>query len=82
MDGMGVGILGILTNGKDDTSGIPQIEELIEKGMDNVGAMVLRDGNVDIMGIPPRRFPLVPLDDRIYGSDTLDETLGPNMVGG
>jgi hypothetical protein len=45
--------------------------------MDGVGPMELRDGNVDIMGMPQ-----VPLVDGIEGSTTLDETLGPDMVGG
>jgi hypothetical protein len=45
--------------------------------MDGVGPMVLREGKVDITGMPP-----VPLEDGIDGSTTLDETLGPNMVGG
>jgi hypothetical protein len=43
--------------------------------MDSVGSMVLREGNVDITKIP-----LVPLEDGLDGSTTLDEKLGPNMV--
>jgi hypothetical protein len=39
--------------------------------------MVLREGKVDITGIPP-----VPPEYGIDGSSTLDETLGPNNVGG
>jgi hypothetical protein len=58
-----------------NTTGVPQIEGPIEKGIDNVGPMVPREGNVDITGMPP-----VPLMDGIYGSSTLDETLGPDMM--
>jgi hypothetical protein len=51
------------------------MEGLIEKCIDNVDSMVLRDGNVNIRGIP-----LFPLVDGIYGSTTLEETLSPDMV--
>jgi hypothetical protein len=44
-------------DGKDDTVDVPQIEGPVEKGMDGVGPMELRDGNVDIIGMPP-----VPLE--------------------
>jgi hypothetical protein len=44
-------------------------------GIDGVGPMVLKDGKVDIIGMPP-----VPLVDGIDGSTTLDETLGSDMV--
>jgi hypothetical protein len=50
--------------------------------MDNVGLMELRDGNVGIMGIPFRGFSPVPLEDGLDGSATLEETLGPDMLGG
>jgi hypothetical protein len=53
MDGMGIGMLGRLMDGKEDMTGVPQIEGPIEKGIDGVGPMVLRDGNVDITGMPP-----------------------------
>jgi hypothetical protein len=82
VEGMGVGMLDILTNGNDDTTGVPQIEELKEKGMDGVGPMELRGGNVDITGIPPREFPPIPLRDGLVGSTTLDDILGLDMVGG
>jgi hypothetical protein len=47
-----------------------------------VGSMEKRGGNVDIKGMPPRGFPPIPLDDGIVDSNTLDETLNPDMVGG
>jgi hypothetical protein len=75
IEGMGIVMLGILMDGNEDTIGVPQIEGPVEKGMDGVGPMVLREGNVDITGMPP-----VPLEDGIDGSTTLDETLGPDMV--
>jgi hypothetical protein len=50
--------------------------------MDGVGLMELRGGNVDIIRMLPRGFPLVPLEDGIVASTTLDETLVPDMVGG
>jgi hypothetical protein len=50
--------------------------------MDGVGPMELKGGNVDITGMFPRGFPLVPLEDGIIASSTLDETLVPDMVGG
>jgi hypothetical protein len=52
IEGMGVGMLGILMDGDDDTTGVPQIEEPKENGMDGVGPMELRGGNVDITGMP------------------------------
>jgi hypothetical protein len=67
IDGMGVEMLGILMDGNDDTTNIPQIEGPIENGMDGVGPMELRGGNVDITGMPLGDFPLVPLDDGIIG---------------
>jgi hypothetical protein len=42
IDGMGIGMLGILMDGNDDTIDIPQIEGPKEKGMDGVGPMELR----------------------------------------
>jgi hypothetical protein len=50
--------------------------------VDGVGPMELRGGNVDITGMPLGEFPPIPLGDGIVGSTTLDETLGPDMVGG
>jgi hypothetical protein len=51
-DGMGVGMIGILMEGKEDTTNIPQMETLVETGMDSVGPMTLRDDKVDIVGMP------------------------------
>jgi hypothetical protein len=39
MDGMSIGILGILTDGRDDTSNIPQIKSHVKKCMDSVGSI-------------------------------------------
>jgi len=75
IEGMGIVTLGILTDGNEDMVRVPQIEGLVEKGIGDVGPMELRDGNVEIMGMPP-----VPLEDGLDGSATLDETLGPDMV--
>jgi hypothetical protein len=50
--------------------------------MDGVGPIFLRDGNVEINGMPPKGFPPVLLFDGLDGSSTLDETLYPDMVGG
>jgi len=79
---MGVKMLGILTDGVDDRTNIPQMEELKSKGVNSVVPMEIRGGNVDMIGIPPEGFPPIPLNDGIVGSTTLDETPGPNMVGG
>jgi len=68
-------MLGILMDGKEDMVGVPKIEGSVEKCIDGVGKIVLRDGNVDFTGIPP-----VPLVDGIDGLATLDETLGPATV--
>ena len=46
--------------------GVPLMEGPVEKFIDDVVPMVLRDGNVDIKGIP-----LVPLMDGLDGSVTL-----------
>jgi hypothetical protein len=43
--------------------------------MYNVGPMVVSESNVDITGMPQ-----VPLEDGLDGSNTLDETLGTDMV--
>jgi hypothetical protein len=51
-DGMGVGMLGILTKGKEDTIDIPQMETPEEMHEEGVGMMALRDDKVDITGIP------------------------------
>ena len=50
--------------------------------MDGVGPMELRGGNIDITVTLPREFSLVPFDDGLVVSRTLDKTLVPNMVGG
>jgi hypothetical protein len=77
MDGMGMIMLGRLVDGKKDTTSVPQIEGPIEMGIDGVGPMVLKDGNVYIT-----RIPLVPL---IYGLDvlaTLEKHLGSTWCEG
>jgi hypothetical protein len=53
---MGIGTLGILMDGDDYTNDIFQSEELKSKGMDGVGPMNLRGGNMDITRIPPREL--------------------------
>jgi hypothetical protein len=73
--GMDIVMLGILTDGNEDTTEVLHIEGVIEKDMDGIGPMEVMDNNADIMGIPP-----VPLVDGIKGSTTMDETLGLNMV--
>jgi hypothetical protein len=78
---MGIGMLGILMDGNDDTDDVPQIEGPVDKGMDGVGPMVPRDGNMDITGMPLRGFPPIPLEYGIDGSTTLEKTLGLDMVG-
>jgi hypothetical protein len=70
-------MLGILTDGNEGIVRVPRIEGPIERGIDGVGPMVLKDSNVDIKGMP-----LVPLIYGIEGSTTLDKTFGPDMVGG
>jgi hypothetical protein len=75
MDGMGIGTLSRLTNGKEDIVSVPWIKGPIEKCIDEVCPMVLREGDVDIIRILP-----VPLVDGLDDSATLDDTLGPNMV--
>ena len=50
--------------------------------MDSVGLIDVRGGNVDIVRMPPGEFPPIPLEDGLICSAILDETLGPNMVGG
>jgi hypothetical protein len=52
MDGMGVEMLGKLTYGKEVIASVAQIERPIEKGMNDVGPMVLREGILDIKGMP------------------------------
>jgi hypothetical protein len=79
---MGIGIISILMDGKDDTTGVPEIEGPVENGMGSVGTMVLRDGNVDITGMHPRGFSPFLLKYGLDGSTTLDETIGSDMVGG
>jgi len=82
VEGMGIGILYIITYGYDDTIDVPHIEELKEKGMERVGPMELRGGNMDIIGMPLREFPHVPLGDGFVGSATLEKKLGTDLVGG
>jgi hypothetical protein len=77
MDVMVFNMLGKLTIGKEVTVSVPQIEGPIEKGMDGVVPMVLREGKVDVTSIP-----LVPLEYGLDGLATLEETLGLDMVGG
>jgi hypothetical protein len=67
MDGMGVEMLGKLMDGNEFMASVPQIKGPIEKGMDGVGSMVLKEGKIDIIGIP-----LVPLEYGLDGSSTLD----------
>jgi hypothetical protein len=74
---MGVGMIGILTDGNEDTVGVPQIEGLVERGIYGVGPIVLREGNVDITGMT-----LVPLVKGIESLAILDETPSLDMVGG
>jgi hypothetical protein len=62
-------------DGKEDTVDIPWIKGPIEKFMDNLSPMVLREGSVDITGIPP-----TPLEHRLDGLAPLDETIGPYMM--
>jgi hypothetical protein len=52
VDGMGVGMLVILKDGKYDIPDVPHIEGLVEKRMGGVGPMEIRGGNVDIMRMP------------------------------
>jgi hypothetical protein len=75
MDGMGIGMLGILKSGKEDMNDFPQIKGPMEKGIDGVGVMVLREGNVEIFGMPP-----IPHMDEIDGLATLYEARGPNIM--
>jgi hypothetical protein len=44
-------------------------------GINGVGQMALKDGKVDINGIPQ-----VLISYGLDGSATVDETLGPNML--
>jgi len=81
VEGMSIGMLGILMNGKDDTTNIPQIKGPKYNGMDGVGPMEIRGGNVDITGILPKEFPLGPLEGGLIWRATLDETIGLDMVG-
>jgi hypothetical protein len=50
--------------------------------MDSVGSIEWRGVNLDIMGVPHMGFPLVHIEYGIDGSNTLEKTFGPNMVGG
>jgi hypothetical protein len=82
VDVMGVGMLGILTGGEDDMVGVPQIEGPVENGMDDVGPMELRGGNMGIPNMLPRELPPVPLEDGLVRSYKIEETLVLDMVGG
>jgi hypothetical protein len=82
VEGMGIGTLSILMDGDDDIADVPHSEEPKQKGKDGASPMKLRDGNVDITGMPLGESPLVLLGDGLVGSATLDDTLGPDMVGG
>ena len=75
VEGMGVCMLGILMDGEEYMIGVPHIEGLVEKGVDGVGPMVLREGNVYITWML-----LVPLADGLDGLATFDETHGHFMV--
>jgi hypothetical protein len=44
--------------------------------------MELRGGNIYIIWMLPRGFPLVPLEDGLIASATLDEKRVPDIVGG
>jgi hypothetical protein len=65
---MGVGILGMIMERKDDIVNIPQMEGLDDTGRDGIGPMEIIDGKEDITGMP-----LVALINELYGSTTLDE---------
>jgi hypothetical protein len=54
---------------------VPRIEGPVQKGIDGVGPMQLRDGKEEINGITP-----IPLVNRLDISTTFDETLGNYMV--
>jgi hypothetical protein len=82
VDGMGIMMLGILTYGEDDTNNIPKIEGPKENGMDGVGPMEIRGGNIDITEILPWVFPAIQIQDGIIVSTTLDVTIVLDMVGG
>jgi hypothetical protein len=76
IDGMGMGMLGKLVEGKEDTNGISPIEGPDDMGRDGVGPMALMESKKDIIRIPPIVFV-----DRLNGSATLD-TLRLNMMQG
>jgi hypothetical protein len=82
VNGMGMCMLGILTDGVNDIGDVTQIEEPKKKGMDSEGPMELRDGKRDMVGMLVDELPLIPLENGIKGSATPDEAQGPNMVGG
>jgi len=46
---------------------IPPISRNQKRMVYSVGLMELMGGNVDITGMPPREFPLDPLDDGFIG---------------
>jgi hypothetical protein len=55
--------------------GVPLMEGPVEKCIDDVVPMVLRDGNVGITGMPP-----IPFMDWIDGLATLEKIIGLDMV--
>jgi hypothetical protein len=79
---MGVGMLGILTDGVDDTIDVLYMDEPKKKCVDGVGPMELRGGNDNTIVMILRELPPIPLGDGLIGSSTLDKTLGPTMIGG
>jgi hypothetical protein len=67
---MGVGILGMIMERKDDIVNIPQMEGLDDMRRNGICPMEIMDGKEDIVGIP-----LVALINELYGSTTLDEKI-------
>jgi len=74
-NGMGMVMLGILVDGNIDTTNVPQMETCVETNIDDVGPMALKDGKVEITGMPS--YMLV---DGIDDLAILDKTLGPDIV--
>ena len=62
---MGIGMLGILMYGVDDTTDTLWLEEPKTKRVYGVVPMELRGGNMDMNGMPLEGFPPIPLDDEI-----------------
>ena len=65
---MGVGILGMIMERKDDIVNIPQMEGLNDMRRDGICLMEIIHGEEDIIGMP-----LVVLINELYGSTTLNE---------